>query len=203
MTLKDLPPFFPADFFEMEIPVKRQKKLTELPDFSLLLAEIAFASCKVGIHEGALKVSFDVRYPAIESFYPSFNKGDAIELMIDTRNIKNCSVMHKYGHHFVFLPKEVEGERVHEITKFHGDDKRPYVEISSIDVDLALSSKSYKMDITFREGSLFGFDPLECQKIGFSYKIHKMGGACMHFNVSSKYWKIEKSPSLWATLRFE
>lgn len=108
MTLKDIPPFFPGDFFEFELTAIKEKKL-KLPDFSPHLGEDSFASCQLTYRDEGIDLIFDIKSPFVDCFYPSFARGDAVEVMIDTRGIKTGSVMHKYGHHFVILPKEVDG----------------------------------------------------------------------------------------------
>ncbi len=200
MSLKELPPFFPSDFFDVEIALSKKKGATLLPDFSHLLGEESFAKCSMSCIEGRLELFFDVKSPFVDCFYPAFSKGDALEIMIDTRNIKSASVMHKFGHHFVILPKEVDGLRAVEITKFHGEDKRPLADPSSIVVESQFSSKGYQLKVVFEEGSLFGFDPAVSPKIGFAFQLHRTGEPSMHFSVSSKYFKIEKAPALWATI---
>lgn len=199
MTIKEIPAFFPADFFEVKLTAFKGKNL-ELPDFSAHLGEQSFAKCLFTYSLEGLELSFDIRSPFVDCFYPAFTKGDCVEVMIDTRAIKTGSVMHKYGHHFVVLPKEVDGIRALELTKFHGEDKHPLADPASIQVQANFSSRGYKLSLFFGEGSLFGFSPDECPKIGFAYRIHRTAGEPMHFTVSSKYFKIERAPALWATI---
>lgn len=209
MDLRDVPALMPLDFFAIEIPVAKSKELSLarafekpylLPDYTPYTSEDSFAKVALTYGDDGVVLYFSFSKPFQDCFYPAFGKGDAIEVMIDTRAIKSSSVVHKFCHHIVVLPKECDGIQACELTKFHGEDKRPLANPDQFEVETAFLKSSYQVKLGLKGDALYGYDPVECPRLGFCFRLHRLGGEPMHFHISSKHFRIEKYPALWATL---
>src|SRR5271163_786861 len=110
--LEAIPPIAPLDFFSLEKEIffcngspflKRLRKKYQLPDLSELLQEEAFAEGWMAWSEEGICVDFSIQHPFKEATYPHFNEGDAVELFIDTRDLKTAGFATRFCHHFLFL----------------------------------------------------------------------------------------------------
>lgn len=124
-------------------------------------------------------------------------KGDSLELFIDTRDNKSSSIITKYCHHFVFYPG---GLLPKEVTRFRLDDTHKLCDPYELKIKKTLAKSSYTMDILIPEYCLYGYEPNQYKKLGFSFRVNLAGKDPIFFSVSSKDYAIEKSPSLWASL---
>ncbi len=176
-----------------------------LPSFGKLLwNEEPFADVFVAWEEEGLHFQCDVQSPLSSVVYPEYEKGDAVELFIDTKNLKNVRVPHRFCHHFYFLPETIEGsEQAQEITRFRAEDARPLCSPENIQMKVQKKPHGYVMDIFLLKEALTGFEPLETRGCGFAYRILRTGKSPQHFTLSSCHCKIERHPYLWATLAFE
>lgn len=204
MDLRQLPAIDAASLFQMggKIP-KKEKKPRFLPRVNGYLAEEGFGDVAVAWSPDGLFFTVKVGKGFESAYYPDVAKGDGLELFVDTRGIDSAAIVHKYCHHFVFLPKEKDGVSGAEITRFRTDDKH---ELSSPDKLTLLSeftAKSYTMNIHIPESCLFGYDPYEYRKIGLGYVIHRAGKEPQHFPLSGLCYKLESSPGLWAKFTLE
>lgn len=205
--LEQLPPLFPADFFAIASSVHYAKKpfskLTPLPSISFLFAEESFAKIAMGWREEGLYVEAIIKSPFEEAFYPKYDQGDSLELFFDTRAMKSAGFATRFCHHFVILPQEVQGIQVQEVTHFRSEDTHPLAEGGLISVSCNFERFGYSMQLFFPSEVLHGYDPLQFQRLGFTYKINRFKGYPQHFSVSSQIYPIAQQPSLWATLTLE
>lgn len=202
--LEQLPPLAPLQFFSVEVDVnygKEVKKRHLLPEFTELLGETCFAGVSLAWNEEAVLVDVEVRKPFEEVFYPEYTKGDALELFFDTRDLKSAGVPTRFCHHFLILPKEVQGIRVHEISKFRTDDSHPLCDPEEIYVETKFKPRGYQISAAFPSSILHGYDPSSFERLGFNYRISRAKDGAQHFSVSSLFYKIEQQPSLWASLK--
>lgn len=198
----------PVDFFQIswdlpfakEIPSRFSGSFT-LPDTSEFLGEDSFALMKMACHEKGLLIHARVEKPYEESFFPNWEKGDSLELFIDTRDLKTTGFMTKFCHHFVIVP-EKEGS-AHEVTRFRTDDNHPLCSPEDILVTTSFEKKAYEMKIEISSACLHGYDPLSFDRLGFTYRFNRYGGAPQHFSVSSQDYAIERHPSLWASFKMK
>lgn len=167
------------------------------------LLEEGFAKVGISWSESGLFLSilFDKSFD--ECYFPAIEKGDGVEVFIDTRAIDDAVVVHKYCHHFVFVPKPVDGIFGAEVTKFRGEDKHEHCDVETLFVESSMSRGSYSMEIQISEMSLFGYDPHEYPKIGFGLRIHRAKGSPQHFPMNSVDYKVEAHPNLWARLELQ
>lgn len=213
--LEELSPLDPVGFFSVEVDVGYSKKVPSpdvckrsflLPQIaSLSLAEETFASCALLWNEEGLHGVFFVQEPIGEVVYPQFSSGSAIELFIDTRGLKTAGFLTRFCHHFLFLPREVAGVRALEITRFRTDDAHPLCNPSDLDVVVQENSRGYSLAFSIPSDCLHGYDPVQCARLGWNYRIHRRGGGPQHFITVEEKYPIEQQPKVWGsvTLRKE
>lgn len=213
-VLEALDPIELSDFFThiFQIPYSRASPTCDL---STQLTTPFFEKAK-GAHALFLSWNEDSVFLSIEaegSFsraeYPDFEKGDALEVWIDTRDMKSLSYVHRFCHHFLILPEQVQGVQVVEMTRFRGEEKHPLPDPDYLKEHISIDVKEHKgtfsIHIAIRKEVLFGYDPVSFSRMGFALRVH--GGRSnrnsvrelYQFPVSSEECKLEKYPALWAT----
>lgn len=201
------PPIAPIHFFRLKVDVKYGKEITrklfgkgyQLPETSAFLGEEHFADVALAWHEGGIEVQIQVHQKFEGASYPKFEEGDAVELFIDTRDLKEAGFPTKFCHHFLILPQEVQGVRALELTRFRNEDSHPLCDPEAIRVETEMTSREYTFRISLPAEILHGYDPKAFDKMGFTYCIHRPKKESEHFAVSSKYVQVAQHPSLWAT----
>ncbi len=172
-----------------------------LANTSCLTEEDPFADVAIGWHEEGIKVDIAVHQPLQKCVYPQLTQGDAVELFFDTRDLKTASLPSRFCHHFFFLPDPVEEVQRGELTRFRGEDRHPLASPEDLICDVHRLPKGYRMTISLPAKVLFGYDPSQFQRLGFTYRIHRFQGKPQHFTVCSPDFSIPQQPALWATLR--
>ena len=210
MDLRKLPPIDVMSMVEPVVDVAYGKEVTLekamrppylVPDVShLLVEEPAYKLGMAWAYEG-LKIFFRIESKFSGCFFPEVEKGDGVEVFIDTRSIATTSGIHKYCHHFVFLPKEVDGIVAAEVTRFKGDDKHDPASAENFSVESQIKGGKIDMQIIIPEASLFGYNPEESPKIGFACRVHRSNKDAGHFPLSEVDFKLSLSPALWARMR--
>ena len=206
--LENIPSFAPASFFHMsfdigmhkgpsQVPFKKPYLLPHLED---LLDEDSFAQVAIAYHEKGLFIGVLVDKPFEQACFPKVNLGDGVEIFLDTRNLKNVGSLHRFCHHFIFLPKEVNGVQCIEVTRLKMEDSHPLCDPSLLHIDVEFKKNSYVMQIFIEADALFGYDLSICKKLGFSYKMHGKNYRPQHLNLSSEHTLFEKYPASWASL---
>ncbi len=193
--LRLLPPLDIAAFITPEIHLT--EKVTSLPNMGPYLEEPSFAEVKIGLKKRGLAFKVEVHQPFKNSFFPDVEKGDGFELFIDTRD-SSSTFLGRYSHHFIFLPKEVDGRSASEVTRFKTHDRHPLASIEDLEVKSHFTLKGYSMDIYISENSLFGYDPSEYRRLKLAYILHRGGESPMHFPVSQESYRLREFPLLWA-----
>lgn len=208
-TLDQISPLLPIDFFRVEVDLHeiekkgwsdKLKKRYELPDISPLLYEDSFSKMAMGWHAQGLVFDVSIARPFQECIFPLYRKGDSIELFIDTRDLKSAGSVTRFCHHFVIYPQPIDGIHAQEVTHFRGDDRHVLCESDQIKVTTDLLQRRLHLKIFIPSECLHGYDPTVFDKLGFAYRINRVGGQPDHFGVSSKYLAIEQQPSLWSTM---
>jgi hypothetical protein len=206
--LEKIPPLLPIDFFSvgcdleyLKDPTRPLKKNHLLPDTSELLGEEAFASFFLGWNEEGIFAQADIDAPFENCYFPQFRDGDSLELFIDTRDLKTAGFVTRFCHHFVFLPKAIEEIRSQEITHFRLEDSHPLADSHLLKSEAEFHSKKYTLKVFIPSDCLHGYDPQTFNRLGFTYRINRVGNMPQHFSVSSNNFAIEKHPSLWASFK--
>lgn len=196
--LENMDPLFPADFLSCSFPIS-SSKFTLIPDMSNFLDEEKFSSFYIKWSEEGIEGMITVEQSFEGCFFPEYQKGDSIEIFIDTRDHKKSAFATRFCHHFVFLPAEVNGVRAEEVTKFRLDDSHPLCNSSDLKVSPKIGKKSYEISFFISESALHGYDPSQFSRIGFAYKINRLKAPSQHFPISSKAFDLLDNPSLWAS----
>jgi hypothetical protein len=178
--------FLPADYY--------------LPDTSPLFNEEHFADVALGWNEEGLSVSLYSHQKFQGVDFPKFEEGDSLNLFIDTRNVKTSAFNTRFCHYFVILPKELEGVWAFEHTHFRGVEKRALADPTLIKVEAKFSKTSYQVHVVLPQEVLHGYDVLSSNHLGFTYTITRPYDVPQNFSCSAKDFKIEETPSLWASL---
>ena len=152
-------------------------------------------------NEKGLLFEFEIAKPFEEALYPDYQKGDSIELFIDTRDLKTAGFPTRFCHHFLILPQSVEGIESQEITRFRTDDTHPLADSDLIFCDTEFSKNAQRIRIRIASEALHGYDPLSFDRLGFNYRINRPGGEPGHFVLSSNVANPAGHPSLWASMK--
>ncbi len=199
-----LPPIAPIHFFRLHVDLSYGKKIgrkNQLLDTSSFLGEENFADVSMAWNEGGILVEVEVHKTFEGSVYPKFEDGDAIELFLDTRDLKEAGFTTRFCHQFLILPQEVQGVRALELTRFRSEDTHPLCDPEDIRVETTQKSREFTVHIELPSKILHGYDPTSFDRLGFTYCIHRPRGQAQHFAVSSNFVTIAQQPSLWATCK--
>lgn len=172
-----------------------------LPSTSSLCHEYSFAEVAMGWHEEGLGFQINVDQAYTRSNFPDVERGDSIELMIDTRDLKSAGFNTRFCHHFYFLPKPVEENQYGEITRFRTEDSHPLCDSQLLRCEIRIGKDDYKMKIFIPSQCLYGYDPKQFDRLGFTYRINRASGKPQHFSVVSQEYQIDQQPSLWASIK--
>lgn len=172
-----------------------------LPDTSFLCQDWHFADLAMGWSEDGLGFQIKVSAPPLQSVFPAIEKGDSVELFIDTRDLKSAGFNTRFCHHFFFLPQAIEGNIAGEITRFRTEDTHPLCEASDLFLNAKIESREYRMKIFIPAKCLHGYDPKQFDRLGFTYRINRYGGAPQHFSVVTAEYPVDQQPALWSSIR--
>jgi hypothetical protein len=174
-----------------------------LPSTEFLTNEENFAKVAVGWSSEGIGIQIQATHTSIRPSYPSIDQGDCVELFIDTRDIKTSGFNTRFCHHFFFLPQKVEGIDKGEKTHFRTEDSHPWCESDDLECKTEVKRNRYVMKIFIPSHCLYGYDPMQFGRLGFSYRINRYGKESQHFAVVSPEYQIEQQPSLWGSLELK
>lgn len=172
-----------------------------IPDTSRLCHEHAFAKVAMGWHEDGLAFQIHVTQPYVQSNFPNIGRGDSVELFIDTRDLKSAGFNTRFCHHFYFLPKAANEHQWGEITHFRTEDRHTLCDSEALSCETQFGYLDYKMKIFIPADCLFGYEPKQFDRLGFTYRINRAGGNPQHFAVTSQDYQVDQQPSLWGSLK--
>lgn len=198
----------PVNFFQLSVDCCHAQKGTlskkhELPSTAHLCAEEQFAKVFLGWNEQGIECQVDVSQPFHQSYYPDVTRGDSVELMIDTRDVKTSGYNTRFCHHFFFFPEPLEAIQAGELTRFRTEDKHELCDPKELKVSSKISSKQYSIKIFIPSHCLVGYDPDQFDRLGFTYRINRSHKSSQHFSVVTQDYQIEQQPSLWASLKLK
>lgn len=179
---------------------KQSAKKYLLPDTSSLCSEEAFADVSMGWSEDGIEVFIDSASPFRKGRYPDVEQGDSVELFFDTRDVKTSGFNTRFCHHFFFLAEGIEGHFAGEITRFRTEDTHPLCDAKELKIKSSLTSKGYTLNIFIPTHCLYGYDPAQFNRLGFTYRINRAEGFPQHFSAVTEDFPIEQQPSLWGSL---
>lgn len=204
---EELPALSPVQFFGLSVDCLFTKdslkpdKAYLLPATADLLGEDTFADVYASWNVDKLCFFISSKVPFQSVGDGDFRNGDSIELFIDTRDLKTKGVVSRFCHHFVFFPVQVQNFYGREITRFRGEDIHRLCHPEDLQVTPDLDDDSYSLSIEIPAACLHGYDPVSFPRIGFTYRINRIGAPPQHFAVSSEEYTIEQHPATWGTLK--
>jgi hypothetical protein len=201
---KDKSCLMPIDLFEIDCDIPYFKtrpsrfSLYQLPTFHELFYTEGFAEVGLYYSDEGIGGALEVETAFSSSEYPDFSKGDAFELFIATKSMKDAASVSRFCHHFVIFPVEISGFYAKEITHFRGDDSRAVSDPVDIEVKSTFEKKRYKLEFLIHKSSLYGFDDMN-NSISFTYVVHSPKSGSQYFSTSSENFNISQMPSMWAS----
>ena len=172
-----------------------------LPDTSALCAEESFADVSMGWNEDGLEFFVRVKEPFRRAFFPAVDQGDSVELFIDTRDVKSAGFNTRFCHHFYFLAEGIDGNFAGEITRFRTEDTHPLCDSNELKIKSLIQTSGYALNIFIPNHCLYGYDPVQFNRLGFSYRINRAEGFPQHLSVVTEDFPVDQQPSLWASLK--
>ena len=172
-----------------------------LPSTAPLCGEDSFADLALGWSEAGICVSALIKMPFQQSFFPDVQKGDGLELFLDTRDVKNAGFNHRFCHHFAFAPKENGEVIAAEITQFRTEDSHELCSTKELSASASFQEKSYTVNVWIPKQCLFGFDP-DFERMGFTYRVNRFKNPPQHYCIQASDLAIEYHSSLWSSARF-
>lgn len=176
------------------------KKEYGLPTLEKLTQETLFAKIHMGWNHTGLFFYCEVNTPFQDSYYPDVVKGDSVELFIDTRDVKTSGFLTKFCHHFFFLPQAIDAHQAGEITRFRTEDSHELCDSKELQVSCEFKKSGYNLNIFIPSQCLYGYDPDQFDRVGFTYRVNACGKPSQHFSVLSGEFKMEQQPSLWSSV---
>jgi hypothetical protein len=171
-----------------------------LPDLTDYCGDESFASLAMGWSPEGLEFQVAVQSPIEKVYFPEVEKGDSIELFIDTRDVKTAGTNNRFCHHFFFLPEAIDGRQAGEMTKFRTEDKHDWCDPNELQIKVKKNAKGYIAKIFIPAQCLHGYDPEQCSSIGFTYRINRYGELPQHYSVDSEDYSLEQQPALWSSI---
>lgn len=172
-----------------------------LPNTSAICSEEHFADVAMGWNHEGIEFLVTAKVPYIQASYPNMTSGDSVELFLDTRDVKTSGFNTRFCHHFFFLPEAVESQVAGEITRFRTEDVHELCNPKDLNVKAVLKNNGYAMHILIPIQCLFGYDPEQFSRVGFTYRINRASGLPQHFSVISDEYQVEQQPSLWSSIQ--
>ncbi|KAF3363266.1 hypothetical protein PHSC3_000156 [Chlamydiales bacterium STE3] len=191
--------FLPFNSWEKSIELKKYL----IPDTSFLNLEEPFAQVHMGWNEEGISFLIQSQQAPSKSFFPVISKGDSVEIFLDTRDVKSSGFTTKFCHHFFFLVEPTEGHDRGEITRFRNEDLHELCESTALMLAVTSSSKGYTLKCFIPSHCLFGYDPKEFNRLGFTYRINRLNAPAQHFSVVTEEFPIEQQPALWSSIKLK
>lgn len=145
-----------------------------------------------------ISIHFDSAFQDV--FYPEFTQGDAVEIFLDTRDMKQMGRMTRFCHHFLALPKKINGVQALELSRFRNEDAHEHCDPKDIGIKTEFAKKSFIVKMELPQEILYGYNPNEFRRLGFAYRIHRKGFEAEQFPLPMRAAPLEKYPGYWSTL---
>jgi len=212
--MEELVAITPVNFFQLSLschylePKKgfpnfqgRNRRRYTLPDSSPLCDERPFAELAMGWNPEGIEFFLIVDQPMERVSYPNLIRGDSLELFIDTRDVKTSGYNTRFCHHFFFLPEAVEGRVAGEITHFRTAEAHELCDPAELKMKADIRRNSYHLHAWIPRECLYGYDPEQFDRLGFSYRVNRPYLPPQHFSVVTQDYQMEQQPSLWSSVR--
>lgn len=210
--LEELIPLNPIHFFALQWDCPEMRSVRTFPEKSHYLPDLAkyqhdtsFADIALGWNDKGIQIAVFFHDLMEHPDFPDIQSGDSVEIFIDTRDVKTSGYTTRFCHHFFFLPAPVKtnGDFIQagEITRFRTDDVHELCDPNSLIVKGQTKKNRTLMSIEIPSACLHGYDPMQFDRLGFTYRINRYRGYPQFFAASSDEFPIEQHPSVWASIR--
>lgn len=203
-------PLSPLNFFEISLDCKKiaetswkesiDDKKFRFPSTQFLSGEETPFHFNMGWCEEGIAFQVETQEPFQHPNFPNLIEGDSIELFFDTRDSKTGSVITRFCHHFYFLPQAIDGHQKGEITRFRQEDTHELANPKDLELFVHKRGDTTRLKGFIKKEALFGFDPNQFSRLGFTYRINQRYGGSVHFAVKTEEFNLEQEPSLWASI---
>ncbi len=204
---RPLPTVAPVHYFQLSAPLRycaagdRLGAAHAIPSTADLAMEQEFASLFMGWNEGELRVAVRSRRTFNEGTRQRLDRSDSLELFIDTRDLKTASFYTRFCHHFyLLLNPAAEEPAAAEISRFRNEESHPLCVPDELVVE---TKRKGEVEIRIPATCLFGYDPEQFPRLGFTYRLNRKDGAPQHFGGDADTYKLDQLPALWSSLRLE
>jgi hypothetical protein len=214
---EEISPLTPINFFQLSVgchelpkgavfPSINAKNYAKylLPDTSELCGDQEFAKIAMGWSKEGIEIFAKVENPTDDThrkvYYPEVERGDSLEVFIDTRDVKTATFNTRFCHHFFFLPEAIEGRFAGEITKFRTEDVHPLCDPADLKVKVVNQKGCYTLHAFIEANALVGYDPDQFKRFGFTYRMNRGEYTPQHFSIVTDDFQIDQQPSLWASV---
>ena len=200
-------PITPVNFYQFTVDCHQvgkkfpTEKKYHLPDLSELCGEPQFAEVAIAWGNDGFYCDVDINQSIQRSYYPDVYRGDSVELFIDTRDVKTSGFNTRFCHHFFFMPVIVDEHQMGEKTRFRTEDTHTLCDPKDLSLKIERGSHRYKMKIFIPTQCLYGYDPDQIDRLGFTYRINRPDGPSQHFSVVTDDYQVDQQPSLWSSLK--
>ena len=135
----------------------------------------------------------------------NYDRGDCLELFLDTRDLKDVHRATRYCHHFYFLPggsgKDGKSPIGRQTSIERAREQAPPCPEESIQVALRRLKRSYQMEIKLPALGLNGFQPREFNRLGFTYLLHDSQRGLQTWSAGRDKLATQ-DPASWGTIEF-
>ena len=178
-----------------------------LPDLMGVDGLSAFAQVYLAWDESGLYVAVHVPHKTRYRLDPrNHERGDSLEVFVDTRDVKDVRRGHRYCHRFYFLPGGSGSDGKQPIGRQTSIDRAreqaPPCPEESIRVGLRRLKKSYALEVKLPAAGLNGFQPGEFDRLGFTYLLHDSEHGTQSWSGGPDL-PIATDPSTWGTVALQ
>jgi hypothetical protein len=193
------------------IPREDDDRLLELPalcqidNFAAMDAQRNFAEVRLAWNELGIGFQVEVsgkdQLPQGDASRP--RSSDGASLWIDTRDARTSHRASRYCHQFHFLPTGGGPDRDEPVcvqTKINRAlQDAPIVSACAVPFRLTRRNTGYLLEAFLPLAALYGFDPEQNPRLGFTYAVRdaELGEQVLSVGSEFPYWE---DPSLWSVL---
>jgi hypothetical protein len=128
---------------------------------------------------------------------------DGLQVWIDTRDTHNIHRATRYCHRFAFLPggtgRSHDRPTADQLVIARAKDNAPPYRPKDLQVKSKIRSDGYTLTGFIAARSLYGFEPAEHPKLGFTYALLDREKGLQTFSIGMGF-PYEEDPSTWGTL---
>lgn len=176
-----------------------------LPNLAELDGKASFADLRVAWSDQGLAVNLRVegkrQPPWCRVSQPDVS--DGLQLWLDTRDTQTIHRASRFCHRFAFMPTGEGAKRdeatCHQLVIHRAKDQARPVQPGQLAARSVVSATGYLLEAAIASAALWGFDPEEHPRLGFTYLVQDRERGPQSFSVGAEF-PYEEDPSLWGSL---